>query len=289
MAGSIFPAPMSAPSTLPTFAALRYVQPLREGGSLPAVVDTDGGLFVVKFRGAGQGAKALVAELVAGLLAQALELPVPELALVYLPAAIGRNEPDSEIREILRKSTGINVGLRYLDGAFNFDAAAAGELVAPELATRVVWLDALLTNPDRTARNTNLLIQARRPWLIDHGAALYAHHDWNAVDDERVRAPFPRIRDHVLLERARDPRDVDDALAARLTPELIDAVLALVPDSLLEDDAFVQDGDTPASARARYRAYLLRRLEAPRAFAADAAERQTQRRVEVPLHRTARR
>lgn len=280
---------MSAPSSLPTFAALRYVQPLREGGSLPAVVDTDGGLFVVKFRGAGQGAKALVAELIAGMLAQALDLPVPELALVYLPAAIGRNEPDPEIREILRRSTGINVGLRYLDGAFNFDAAAAGDLVSPELAARVVWLDALLTNPDRTARNANLLIQDRRPWLIDHGAALYAQHDWDAVDDERVRAPFPRIREHVLLERAGDPLAVDDALAARLGPDVIDAVLAAVPDALLEDDAFRQNGDTPDAARARYRAYLLRRLEPPRAFASDAAVRQTQRRSEVPLHRTARR
>lgn len=286
---SIFPTLMSTPSTLPTFAALRYVQPLREGGSLPAIVDTDGGLFVVKFRGAGQGAKALVAELIAGMLAQELDLPVPELALVYLPAAIGRNEPDSEIREILRKSTGMNVGLRYLDGSFNFDAAAAGDLVSPDLAARIVWLDALLTNPDRTARNTNLLIQERRPWLIDHGAALYAHHDWSTVDDERVRAPFPRIRDHVLLEIANDPRSVDAALAARLTPEVIDAVVARVPDALLEDEAFLADGDTPDSARARYRAYLRRRVEAPRAFADDATEQQAQRRIEIPLKRTARR
>ena len=285
---------MSAPSasahtSLPSLAALRYVQPLREGGSLPAVVDTDGGLFVVKFRGAGQGAKALVAELIAGMLAQALELPVPELALVYIPAALGRNEPDSEIREILRRSHGINVGLRYLDGSFNFDAAAAGELVAPELAARIVWFDALLTNPDRTARNTNLLIHERRPWLIDHGAALYAHHDWDSVDDARVRAPFDRIRDHVLLERADDPRDVDAAMSARLTEEVIDDVLARVPDALLEDDAFRADGDAPDEARARYRRYLLARLEAPRAFADAAAEAQRQRRIEVPVHRTARR
>lgn len=285
---------MSAPSasahtSLPSLAALRYVQPLREGGSLPAVVDTDGGLFVVKFRGAGQGAKALVAELIAGMLAQALELPVPELALVYIPAALGRNEPDSEIREILRRSHGINVGLRYLDGSFNFDAAAAGELVAPELAARIVWFDALLTNPDRTARNTNLLIHERRPWLIDHGAALYAHHDWDSVDDARVRAPFDRIRDHVLLERADDPRDVDAAMSALLTEEVIDDVLARVPDALLEDDAFRADGDAPDEARARYRRYLLARLEAPRAFADAAAEAQRQRRIEVPVHRTARR
>lgn len=285
---------MSAPSasastSLPSLAALRYVQPLREGGSLPAVVDTDGGLFVVKFRGAGQGAKALVAELVAGLLAQALELPVPDLALVYIPAVLGRNEPDSEIREILRRSHGINVGLRYLDGSFNFDAAAAGDLVSPDLAARIVWFDALLTNPDRTARNTNLLIHDRRPWLIDHGAALYAHHDWDSVDDARVRAPFERIRDHVLLERATDPRGVDAAMSAALTEDVIDEALARVPDALLEDDAFRADGDTPDDARARYRRYLLARLEAPRAFATAAAEAQQQRRIEIPVHRTARR
>jgi hypothetical protein len=265
------------------------VQPLREGGSLPAVVDTDGGLFVVKFRGAGQGAKALVAELIAGMLAQALELPVPDLALVYIPAALGRNEPDSEIREILRRSHGVNMGLRYLDGSFNFDAAAAGDLVAPELAARIVWFDAFLTNPDRTARNTNLLIHDRRPWLIDHGAALYAHHDWDSVDDARVRAPFERIRDHVLLERAADPRDVDAAMSATLTEGVIDDVVARVPDALLEDDAFRADGDSPDEARARYRRYLLARLEAPRAFAGAAAEAQQQRRIEVPVHRTARR
>lgn len=288
---------MSAPSastgtsatSLASLAALRYVQPLREGGSLPAVVDTEGGLFVVKFRGAGQGAKALVAELIAGLLGQALALPVPEVALVYVPAALGRNEPDSEIREILRKSHGVNVGLRYLDGAFNFDAAAAGELVAPELAARIVWFDAFLTNPDRTARNTNLLIHERRPWLIDHGAALYAHHDWDSVDETRVRAPFERIRDHVLLERAGDPRGVDEAMAAVLTEAVIDDALARVPDALLEDDAFRADGDTPEGARARYRRYLLARLEGPRSFAAAAAEAQQQRRIEVPVHRTARR
>lgn len=285
---------MSAPSasaatSLPSLAALRYVQPLREGGSLPAVVDTDGGLFVVKFRGAGQGAKALVAELIAGLLAQARALPVPDLALVYIPPALGRNEPDSEIREILRRSHGINVGLRYLDGSFNFDAAAAGELVDPQLAARIVWFDALLTNPDRSARNTNLLIHDRRPWLIDHGAALYAHHDWDSVDDARLRAPFERIRDHVLLERAADPRGVDEAMSAVLTEDVIDDVLARVPDALLEDDAFRADGDTPDDARARYRRYLRARLEPPRAFAAAAAEAQQQRRIEVPVQRTARR
>ena len=188
---------------LPTHCATRYVQPLREGGSLPAVVDTDdGGLFVVKFRGAGQGAKVLIAELIVGGIGDGLGLPVPSLALVEISDRFGRTEPDPEIQEILRRSHGINVGLRYLDGAFNFDPLAAGELVDPAVAAQIVWLDAFVTNPDRTARNPNLMVWDRRPWLIDHGAALYAQHDWAAVDEARTRTPFPLIERHVLLDRA---------------------------------------------------------------------------------------
>src|ERR1700738_813276 len=175
--------------TLPTFSATRYVQPLREGGSPPAVVDTDaGGLFVVKFRGAGQGAKVLVAELIVGGLAMRLGLPTPDLALVDVSSRFGRSEPDPEIQELLRRSHGTNVGLRYLDGAFNFDLSAAGDLVTPELAARIVWLDPLHTKPARTARNPNMLVWERGLWLIDHGAALYAHHDWDSGDDARTTA-----------------------------------------------------------------------------------------------------
>lgn len=274
---------------LPTLTAKRYVQPLREGGSLPAVVDTDDGLFVVKFRGAGQGAKALVAELISGMLATELGLPVPDLALVHISETFGRNEPDPEISDILRKSHGINVALRYLDGAFNFDATAAGDLIAPALAARIVWLDALLTNPDRTARNTNLLIWERSPWLIDHGAALYAHHDWASVDAARVHSPFPLIRDHVLLAQALDVTSVDEEMAAALTDEVISDVLERVPDALLSDAAFQADGDTPERARARYTAYLSERLASPRAFAVAASKARTEKLVEVPHQRTARR
>jgi len=213
--------------TLARHEATRYVQPLREGGSLPAVVDTDGGgLFVVKFRGAGQGAKALIAELIVGQLAQVLTLPVPELAVIELSAAFGRSEPDPEIQDILRGSAGANVGLRYLDGAFNFDVAAAGALIAGDFATRLVWLDALVTNPDRSHRNPNLLVWRRTPWLIDHGGALYAQHDWPAVDEARTRTAFPRIREHVLLDRAGDLAAVDAGLAAALGPDVIDHILA---------------------------------------------------------------
>jgi HipA-like protein len=280
---------MALARPLPSVTARRYVQPLREGGSLPAVVDTDDGLYVVKFRGAGQGVKALVAELIGGMIADILGLPVPTLALVNVSDIFGRNEPDPEIADVLRKSHGINVGLRYLDGAFNFDATAAGDLVSVPLATRIVWLDALLTNPDRTARNTNLMIWERSPWLIDHGAALYAHHDWQAVDEARARSPFPLIRDHVLLTRAADVSTVDEEMAAILTPDVIADVVAAVPDALLSDAAYKSDGDEPEAARARYRKYLSTRISGPRAFAAAAGVLRTERLANVPMQRTARR
>jgi hypothetical protein len=276
---------------LPRFAATRYVQPLREGGSLPAVVDTEGGgLYVVKFRGAGQGTKVLVAEVIVGGLAQRLGLPSPELALVSVSPRFGRSEPDPEIQELLRRSHGINVGMRYLEGAFNFDVTAAGDLVPAELAARIVWLDAFTTNPDRTARNPNMLIWDRRPWLIDHGAALYAHHDWDAVDDARTRTPFQLIRSHVLLPHAADLVEADRAAVERLTEDVIRDVVSAVPDSLF-GDARGTGGDfgTPAEARARYVEYLVARLAAPRAFVAEAIVAQGQLRLEPPLPLKARR
>ena len=280
---------------LPTFTANRYVQPLREGGSLPAVVDTDdgGGLFVVKFRGAGQGAKVLVAELVVGLLAQRLGLPVPELAIVDVPSRFGRSEPDPEIQDLLRASHGVNVGMRYLDGAFNFNPKAAGDFIGPELAADVVWFDAYVTNPDRTHRNPNLLVWERRPWLIDHGAALYAQHDWASTDEARTRTPFPLVRDHVLLDRSGDLAEADARMTAALTDEVFDEVLRLVPDALLTD---VVGGDggraefaTADEARDRYRAYLATRLEGPRDFVAEAERAKERRRLEPPAPYSARR
>ncbi len=280
---------MATVTPLRTLAARRYVQPLREGGSLPAVVDTEDGLYVVKFRGAGQGAKALVAELIAGMLAKVLDLPIPELALVHVSDTFGRSEPDPEIGEVLRKSHGINVGLRYLDGAFNFDATAAGNLISIAQATRIVWFDALLTNPDRTARNTNLMIWERSPWLIDHGASLYAHHDWKSVDEARMRSPFPLIRDHVLLTLAEEADTVDQEMAAVLTKDVIADVLDNVPDELLSDQAYQADGDTPSAARARYATYLDTRLAVPRTFAVTATSARAERIAHVPTQRTARR
>ena len=256
---------------LPTFTATRYVQPLREGGTLPAVVETHGGgLFVAKFRGAGQGAKALVAELLVGMIAEVLHLPVPGLALIELLPDFGQTEPDPEIQDLLRASVGINVGLRYLDGAFNFQPASAGDLVLPELAARIVWLDAFTTNPDRTARNPNLLIHDRRPWLIDHGAALYAQHNWPSVDEARTRTPFPLIRDHVLLRTGGDLRGADEELAARLSDGVLEEIVGRLPDALLADPAIASDFATPKAARERYLAYLRTRIRAPRDFV-DAA------------------
>ncbi len=276
-------------SQLQTLTALRYLQPLREGGSLPAVVDTDAGLFVVKFRGAGQGVKALVAELIVGSLAVALDLPAPELALVDVPEPFGRSEPDSEIRDLLRASHGINVGLRYLDGAFNFAPSAAGELIDSALASRIVWLDAFTTNPDRTHRNPNLLVWQRRAWLIDHGAALYAHHDWASVDEARTRTPFPMIRDHVLLAQASDIEGADAALASRITEPLLAGILGAVPDALMLGTPGGSEFASADDARRRYLAYLLERLRAPRAFVTEAVSARATLLASPPLRLPARR
>lgn len=274
---------------LSAVTASRYVQPLREGGSLPAVVDTDDGMYVVKFRGAGQGAKALVAELIVGMLGDVLGLPIPKLAIVDVPPPFGRSEPDPEIQELLRKSHGVNVGLRYLDGAFNYDGAAAGEYISPQLAAQVVWFDAFLTNPDRSARNPNLMIWQRTPWLIDHGAALYMHHDWAGVDEARTQSPFPRVQDHVLLARSGSIVEADVALAAQLDDDTFAQVLTLVPDQLLTDQVYALDFDSADAARARYVEYLRSRFEARRTFV-DEAERARARVLrEVPQPLQARR
>ena len=276
---------------IPRYTAARYVQPLREGGSLPAVVETEeGGLFVVKFRGAGQGAKVLISELIVAGLAMELGLPVPQPALVDVSSRFGRSEPDPEIQELLRRSHGTNVALRYLEGAFNFDPSAAGQLVSAELAAQIVWLDAFTTNPDRTPRNPNLLIWQRRVWLIDHGAALYAHHDWSSVDDERTRTPFPLIRSHVLLAAAGDLEAADAHAAQRLAGSTIHDVIASVPDDLLMDRV-EGSGDFPsaAAARERYVRYLSERLADRSGWMRAALAAQEQVRIEEPQHLKARR
>lgn len=256
---------------LQVLTATRYVQPLREGGSLPAVVDTHGGgLFVAKFRGAGQGAKALIAELIVGMLARHAGLPTPEPALIEIPDSFGRTEPDPEIQDLLRASHGVNVGARYLDGAFNFDGNAAADFISPDLAARIVWFDAFVSNPDRTHRNPNLMIWEREPYLIDHGAALYAQHDWPSVDETRTRSPFQLIKDHVLLAQSGDIAAADAELAPLMTGDVMNATLEAVPDELLAEPSIKVDFATPAEARDRYASYLTLRAESPRAFVDEA-------------------
>ena len=258
---------------------------------MPAIVDTDDGLYVVKFRGAGQGPKALVAELIVGMVAAALDLPTPDLAIVSLAAEFGRSEPDPEIQDLLRASHGTNIGMRFLDGAFNYDPAAAFDLVDPAFAARVVWLDAFVTNVDRTHRNPNLLIWNRKPWLIDHGAALYAHHNWAAVDDARTRTPFPLISQHVLLTLSDPVTSVD---AGALSASLFRDILARVPDELLAgdvDDAAAGREPTSAAdaARERYVQYLTTRLDQPRAFVDEAEKARLNARAAAPRALKARR
>ena len=252
---------------IPHLQATRYVQPLREGGSLPAIVDTDvGGLFVTKFRGAGQGAKVLVAEMIAHGIATALGLPVPEMAIIDLPDRFGQSEPDSEIQDLLKASRGLNVGLRYLDGAFNFDPVAAHDVIDTDLASTLVWFDAFITNPDRTARNPNLLVWQRKAWLIDHGAALYMHYDWASVDATRTATPFPLISQHVLLLRTGDIEAVDRAAHSALDGDVFDTVLASIPDALLMDPVTGDESPDATTARTRYLRYLRARLNASATF-----------------------
>ncbi len=266
-----------------TVTAHRYVAPLREGGSLPAVVETDAGTFVVKFRGAGQGARALVAELVAGGIAQALGLPMPALAVVALPDGFGRAEPDPEIQDILKGSAGENVGLGFLPAAFTYDPAGMADLVDADLASAIVWFDALTTNIDRTPRNPNLLMtaegDARTPtlWLIDHGASLYVHHNWDAATPERARAPFAAITDHVLLPLATALPAADARLAPLLTEPVLRDVVAAVPDALLMDAPAGRTPPfpTPDANRQAYLDLLTTRLDGPRAWAEAAAEAHT--------------
>src|SRR3954466_15298466 len=202
-----------------TVKATRYVTPLREGGSLPAIVEADDdGLYVLKFRGAGQGPKALIAELLAGELARAIELLVPEIVFVELGAELARTEPDPEIQDLIRASAGLNLALDYLPGSIAFDPAA--ERVEPALASSIVWFDAYVTNVDRTARNTNMLMWHRRLWLIDHGAALYFHHSWDNYL-ERSQDRFALIKDHVLLPYATQLKHVAPELTAKISAELI--------------------------------------------------------------------
>ena len=238
-----------------TVNVTRYVTPLREGGSLPAITEADDGfLYVLKFRGAGQGAKALIGELIGGELAKALELKVPEIVFCHLDEAYGRTEPDEEIQDLLKASTGLNLGLHYLAGSITFDPAVT--TIEPELASRIVWLDSLIKNVDRTVKNTNMLLWQKDLWLIDHGASLYFHHSWDTWEEHAVQA-FALIKNHVLLPQASQLEWADTFSRSLISEKTINHIVDLVPDSwLLIDSPF----ESLESHRAAYKKYLTTRL-----------------------------
>jgi hypothetical protein len=257
---------------LPTVQATRYVTPLREGGSLPAIVEaSDCGLYVLKFRGAGQGPLALVAELIAGEIGRALGIAVPELVLVEVDAALGRNEADPEIRDLLRASVGLNLGVDYLPGSVMFDPAA-GETVEADLASAVVWFDAFVTNVDRTARNPNVLHWHRSLYFIDHGAALYFHHHWRNLE-QAAASRFPEIRDHLFLPWAGRLEEADRRLRPRLDETLLARVIAEVPEGWLLPEPGAGDA---AARRAGYLEFLTRRLAAAPLFVEEAVRARAQ-------------
>jgi hypothetical protein len=251
---------------LRTANATRYVVPLREGGSLPAIVEADDlGLYVVKFRGAGQGILALIAELLAGEIGRALGLRVPEIVFMEIDAALGRNEPDYEIRQLLKASAGLNLALDYLPGSTMFDPAARDVAPADEAST-IVWFDAFTQNIDRTPRNANLLVWHRKLYPIDHGASLFFHHDWSTME-KKIAAPFAEIKDHILLPWAKQIPQAAEMAHQRLTGPALHDIVNLVPDAWFE----VIPGGIPASERrAGYMQFFTRRLEASAGFEEEA-------------------
>ena len=239
--------------------------PLREGGSLPAIIEADDdGLYVVKFRGAGQGPKALIAELLAGEIGRLLGLPVPEIVFVDLPSELARTEPDAEIQGLISASAGLNIGLDYLPGSVSFDPL----VFTPDsqLASAIVWFDAFVCNVDRTVRNVNMLIWHRRLWLIDHGASLYFHHAWNCRDLHAAN-PFALIKDHVLLKCAGALAEADHQMTPLITEDKVSGIVELIPDSwLMEDPGFAgRDGQ-----RRAYRDFFTQRLQSSAAFVQEA-------------------
>ncbi len=251
---------MASP-TLRTVTATKYLTPFREGGSLPGLVEADDdGLYVVKFHGAAQGPRALVAEVIAGELGRVLGLPVPELVLVDLDPALASVEPDPWVGELLKKSPGINLGLDFLPGSMTFDPRADGA-PDPNLAANIVWFDALVTNTDRSPRNPNLLSWHHRLWLIDHGASLFIHHTW-LDPDAHARRPLATIAEHVLLPYASSIGAAHDRLAPLVTGELLRGIVATVPDAWLSPTGAAAGIGGPVEQRAAYVRYILTRVQA---------------------------
>jgi hypothetical protein len=248
-----------------TVNVMRYITPLREGGSLPAIADADDGfMYVIKFRGAGQGVKTLIAELIAGEIAKTLGLKIPEIVFANLDEAFGRTEPDEEIQDLLKASTGLNLGLHYLSGAITFDPVCTK--IDEALASKIVWLDAFVTNVDRTVRNTNMLLWNKQLWLIDHGASLYFHHTWDDFELQAQR-PFQQIKEHVLLKQASMINDVDRTFKQILTEEKIKSIVSLIPVEWLNAENTNQTAEEKKSV---YTKFLTVRLRASEIFVNEA-------------------
>ncbi len=255
---------MSAAPDIRTVNVTRYVTPLREGGSLPAIAEADDDfLYVLKFRGAGQGIKALIAELIGGELARAAGFKIPEIVFANLDEAFGRTEPDEEIQDLLKFSIGLNLALHYLQGAITYDPAV--HKTDPLTASKIVWLDCLLTNVDRSYRNTNMLMWQKELWLIDHGASLYFHHSWTGWE-AHAKKPFPQVKDHVLLPLASELEKADAEMKQRITPETIKAIVSVLPDEWLQSTF----EETPEQVRGVYTGYLTTRLAASETFLNEA-------------------
>jgi hypothetical protein len=254
---------MNSPE-LRTVNVTRYVTPLREGGSLPAIVEADDGfLYVLKFRGAGQGVKALIAELIGGEIARAIGLRVPEIVFANVDPAFGRTEPDEEIQDLLKFSEGLNLALHYLSGAINFDPVV--NKVDPLPASQIVWLDGFLMNVDRTVRNTNLLMWRKELWIIDHGASLYFHHTWSNWEEQSLK-PFVQIKDHVLLQWASELNKVDESFRSTLTKEKIVSIINLIPDEWLVNESAPDTNEN----RKVYEQFLLNRISHSHIFLKEA-------------------
>lgn len=244
---------------------MRYVTPLREGGSLPAIAEADDGfMYVVKFRGAGQGPKALIAELIGGEIARALGLRVPEIVFANLDSAFGRTEPDEEIQDLLKASTGLNLALHYLSGATMFDPVVT--TINSKLASEIVWLDCFIANVDRTVRNTNMLTWHNELWLIDHGASLYFHHSWKDFEAQSKR-PFTLVKEHVLLPWATELEEINKTFHAILTPVRMQSVISLIPGEWLEND---DAGESADDKRSAYLRFLEDRLSTSEIFTKEA-------------------
>lgn len=255
---------MKEEQQLRTVEITRYVTPLREGGSLPAIVEADDGfLYVLKFRGAGQGIKALVAELLGGEIARSLGFRVPEIVFAQVDPAFGRTEPDEEIQDLLKFSEGLNLALHYLSGSISYDPAV--NHVDAETASKIVWLDCLLTNVDRTARNTNMLMWRKELWLIDHGACLYFHHSWNNWEEQSLK-PFVQVKDHVLLPGASELERADELFRSILDAERIHSIVSLIPEEWLNTES----GPSANEKRSVYEQFLNTRIAHSRNFINEA-------------------